>query len=553
MKTKPSKHYLFIPVILLLLLIAACEWMKLDPVNFIMVETGPPTDIVFDPTDSYIKSVVLSGSVEGLEIGRFADVGHIWSTTAMELTVEAGTPISLGEKIENGPILSPLNNLIPNTTYYYRAYAIQDGRIFYGDPADFSTSMLGFQVVIDSVEKYTAAIQPFGHIEGLQAGVALNNHGFVWSTEHPLPTVESDTVTAIGRLINETHFQRKIEGIEGEWPQKSYYVRAFATLGDSTIYSRNVIEFKKGDIWVQKDPAPIAMQGSYVFTYQDKAYIGGGRGINGYNLEFYRFDPSVEVQWLSLRQMPNSSYVHLGAAFALTISDGGYGYVGLGISASNNNRDLLLYDIQDNRWDKLENSVNPGLGGRARIDAHGFSMQNEGYLAFGSGSPCCSPTYDILKFSPGPNPKPTEIKQNQIPFSPKRNVGVYEGIVFSLRDSILFAGLDGGFFGTANNQLWRYKGGNVWTKVASLPPGFHANDLHTFSIGDRGFVITNDAVENLWEYNARRDQWTPRRSFPQNPIRSNTVSFSLNDRGYYGLGQGGNIYNDLWEYIPEEE
>ena len=78
--------------------------------------------------------------------------------------------------------------------------------------------------------------------------------------------------------------------------------------------------------------------------------------------------------------------------------------------------------------------------------------------------------------------------------------------------------------------------------------------LATFTVDNVGYVVNQSPGQpvHLWAYNPHTDSWRQRANFP-GTSRSRGVGFSLNGKGYYGLGaavtdQAG--LRDLWRYDP---
>ncbi len=92
-----------------------------------------------------------------------------------------------------------------------------------------------------------------------------------------------------------------------------------------------------------------------------------------------------------------------------------------------------------------------------------------------------------------------------------------------------------------------------WTQLANLL-GNARSKASCFVIGNSVYVIggSNSVIfKDVWEYNVATNNWTQKSIFIGTP-RHNAVAFSINGKGYYGLGIGslGNHLADLWEYNP---
>ncbi len=102
-------------------------------------------------------------------------------------------------------------------------------------------------------------------------------------------------------------------------------------------------------------------------------------------------------------------------------------------------------------------------------------------------------------------------------------------------------------------QLWAQS----WTQKTNIPS--QRSQAAAFSIGSRHFVsgganpLNSSIYDDLWEYDNSTDTWTQRAPLPgTNNDYRNGIGFSINGKGYIGLGVDGpgNYRNTLWEYDP---
>lgn len=107
----------------------------------------------------------------------------------------------------------------------------------------------------------------------------------------------------------------------------------------------------------------------------------------------------------------------------------------------------------------------------------------------------------------------------------------------------------------------------TWTKKEDFP-GSSRNFAVSFSIGNKGYyglgqkrleVFTYKVYNDFWEYDSEKNIWTQKAEFPK--ARLGVKGFSLNGKGYAGFGYfiaaygpnaGGNDYQpDFYEFIPD--
>ena len=98
------------------------------------------TDLHVSTHNNYITadSVIFSGAIDSLGVLDVTDHGHCWSYLTSNPTIN-NERISLGQTITDGVYLSSTTNLnnLSNITVYYRAYAIKESEIVYGEIKSF--------------------------------------------------------------------------------------------------------------------------------------------------------------------------------------------------------------------------------------------------------------------------------------------------------------------------------------------------------------------------------------------------------------------------------
>jgi N-acetylneuraminic acid mutarotase len=98
-----------------------------------------------------------------------------------------------------------------------------------------------------------------------------------------------------------------------------------------------------------------------------------------------------------------------------------------------------------------------------------------------------------------------------------------------------------------------------WTQKADLPGGVRSQSV-SFSIGNKGYIGTGIAgrpthegqvkYQDFWEWDPVTNVWTQKADFAGG-IRYGAVGFSIGAKGYVGTGIGQEgASNDFWEYDP---
>ncbi len=98
------------------------------------IESKP--QILTKPVQDICSSSVISGGELTSEI-EITDKGLIWGTDSTFLTISNTNKISSGSGSSN--FMDTIQNLLPSTTYYLRAYAIYNGGAVYGAILKFNT------------------------------------------------------------------------------------------------------------------------------------------------------------------------------------------------------------------------------------------------------------------------------------------------------------------------------------------------------------------------------------------------------------------------------
>jgi len=130
-----------------------------------------------------------------------------------------------------GSFTGELIDLLPGTTYYARAYAVNANGINYGDQVSFTTPSANIpqlsNVTASDIEQTSVYLMANVTHEGESS---VTSRGFVWSKSNN-PTLQDDHIE-VGDGPGE--FSAQITGLE---PNTLYFTRAFATNAQGTRYS----------------------------------------------------------------------------------------------------------------------------------------------------------------------------------------------------------------------------------------------------------------------------------------------------------------------------
>ena len=176
-----------------------------------------------------------------------------------------------------------------------------------------------------------------------------------------------------------------------------------------------------------------------------------------------------------------------------------------------------------------------------RDRAIAFSIDKFGYVANGSnGRKVCN---DIWRFDPSTNSwdslgiMPTLGRRSTFCFVISGKAYVGGGVNEN---------------GLVDKEFWEYDpASNIWERKADLDVGTYSGEtLKSFSINDKGYLLSTYNSHNFLEYEVESDTWLPMNPFP-GEATLDQVAFSIEDKGYVGTGFGG-VENkaEFWEYDP---
>ncbi|HLN19499.1 MAG TPA: fibrobacter succinogenes major paralogous domain-containing protein [Bacteroidales bacterium] len=210
----------FAAAIIIVLLSISCRKLEKQ----IMVTTE-------DPESIGKKTAILAGKITDLGEGAIQH-GHIYSLTQ---GLQSGTlRTELGKPSATGKFQSPVNDLLPGTKYYYKAYISDGTTTVEGTVKSFTTSQITVPAVmtatVGSIARKTA--QSGGDITD-DGGGTITSRGVCWNTAGN-PTV-SDSKTTDG--TGSGTYTSNLTSLQGG---VTYHVRAYATNGAGTGYGNDL-------------------------------------------------------------------------------------------------------------------------------------------------------------------------------------------------------------------------------------------------------------------------------------------------------------------------
>lgn len=202
-----------------------------NEVNFTTQVGQAPSVTTSEVTNITRTSALASGNVTdagGLEV---IERGVCWST--------AHAPNIEGSHANNGTgtgaFSIEIGELIPNTTYYVRAYAQNAKGIAYGDEVEFKTAEDVSSPIVNTLQvtNITSTTATGGGNVTNDGGATVTERGICWSTNHN-PTVNDEHAS------NDTGLGEFTVVMADLTPGTTYYVRAYAENSQGVSYGMEV-------------------------------------------------------------------------------------------------------------------------------------------------------------------------------------------------------------------------------------------------------------------------------------------------------------------------
>ena len=251
---------------------------------------------------------------------------------------------------------------------------------------------------------------------------------------------------------------------------------------------------------------------------------------------------------------------------AVGFSIGTKGYIGTGSvdlvdGGSSNYKDFWEYDIATNTW-----SQKADFGGAARSGAVGFSIGTKGYIGTGvansyDGTP--NQYNDFWEYDVATN---TWTRKDDMGVAPRMGAVAFSiGTMGYVGSGYVYDNTFGVLGWSRTNAFWGYdQEGDYWRKMTDIPLG-RPGSCAGFAIGTKGYIGTGiydglghsgNPEKYFWEFDpwgAPDGLWTQKADFG-GEARSGAVGFSIDGKGYIGLGSGLSGYpKDFWVYDPASD
>lgn len=211
-----SIRYHLMAIMLLTIVLVSC---KKDSEK-VVIETKQAKNIYYD-------CAVSGGNILFKETLYLSEVGLCWSKKHHPTRDDNHSILTDRNKINFDVVM---NNLDPGTYYYYRAYAVIDNEIIYGNTLELCTKNDSGKLINDTVYLVTLR-SAFGNISSVQNlnDLVPQKSGFCFAN-CPMPTI-SDSVAICPPFSYECYMNF--------WNNNPFYVRSFIQLNNGEIYYGN--------------------------------------------------------------------------------------------------------------------------------------------------------------------------------------------------------------------------------------------------------------------------------------------------------------------------
>jgi N-acetylneuraminic acid mutarotase len=548
-----------------------------DPISMPAVSTAS--------VESTSNTVVVKGVVISEGGAEVTARGVCWSTSHEPTISYSKTEDGTGE----GAFLSYLNDLVPNTTYYVRAYATNIEGTSYGNEITFSTGPASPVTLTTSVVVLiTGTTAVSGGSITNDGGGQITSRGICWST------VQNPT-TADRTTINGAHTGVFTSIMDNLTPNTTYYVRAYATNEAGTSYGNEITFLTSpgipptlttffvgttatsavagGNITDIGDVGEITDRGICWSTSQlptiDDEKLSNGMGAGNFTVNLINLNPGTTyyIRAFAIYRtdvfygdqlifttspatgIPGADFPGEGLYNLVGFAIGAKAYIGLGINNSDfPGSDFWEWDPASRLWTRVANF--PGYGG-GYVD--GFSIGTKGYITtISSFEGIGYLTNEFWEYDPATN---SWTQKASLPTTPARGNAVVFSVgtkgYIGIGSKEQYTGLPVEYY----SDFWEWdQATDVWTKKADFPGNARSGAVG-FSIGNRGYVGTglsdNSLTDEFWEWDQSTDVWTKKADFAGGP-RSSAFGFSIGNKGYIGTGYNGDetsyLSQDVWEW-----
>ncbi|MES2775693.1 MAG: T9SS type A sorting domain-containing protein [Bacteroidota bacterium] len=201
--------------------------------NEVVFTTEAPTIPVLSTntaTDVKGELATSGGSITDTGGAPITQRGVCWNTTGNPTTANSKSTDGTG----SGTFASTLVNLTPNTTYYYRAYAVNISGTAYGEMKQLTTGAVSLPAVTTEAVTSIFSYKAIGGGTMTNDGNAMTVLGLCWNTTGNPTIADGKTVCGTGLGFHAGTMPNLVENFQ-------YFVRAYATNSVGTVYGQQIV------------------------------------------------------------------------------------------------------------------------------------------------------------------------------------------------------------------------------------------------------------------------------------------------------------------------
>ena len=199
--------------------------------SFTIKKLSVPTVTTTSPANIAYTSATVGGNVTSDGAGTVSERGVCYSTSANPTTSDNVEKSGSGV----GNYTVDLYGLSDGTTYYVRAYAINEKGTSYGEELSFQTYAFGKPTVTTTTPTnitYTSAV--VGGNVTADGGATVTERGICYSSSTSTPTISDNVESSDSGLGS---FMINLEGLMAG---TTYYVRAYAVNAEGISYGKSI-------------------------------------------------------------------------------------------------------------------------------------------------------------------------------------------------------------------------------------------------------------------------------------------------------------------------
>ena len=533
-----------------LLLNYSCTKEKATEHDYSKVVTGQVSNI-------HAGGATFNGSFLSAGTEEIIDHGFVFGTNSY-LTIQYNEKISLGASNGKGSFTAAANSaLATGVTYYVSAYVQSKEKIFYAEPVSF-VSMGGFPPEILHVVPGEGIAGDIVTIGGKYFGNSPLSNNVTFNNKPALIISASDTeivvrapesggnevfdifVTTAGQTAQE------INGFRYLKPEVTGITPLSGRVGDRiTIQVDLFNNTLLSTVSLGEYPLRVISSTKNEIIVEIRDDIPALVApitivVDDHSILTEEFE--VISPWIKLKTLPMP-----GRKYSTAYTDNDSGFVCFGSANANTwpyysitFRDWWEYNHFTDSWQEM--FFSDGFFGGERSGALSFQINHQIFVGYGSGRGDCTDFYQIDQGN-------WILKNDQ--YSPFLGAHMSS---FVVNDAAYICG------GSYNNDLWQYTPKyNNWAKksiVSSLQTrcygiSFSYNDKGYFGLGS----ISNRTFNDIWEYVVMNDTWNLKTNVYPDGATSGAIVFVIDNRVFVGLGtQSSNRYSrTIWEYFSEND